>query len=104
MAKPLTVLVIDDEASIREITKTTLENHNYRVVVASDGTAGIATFLENKGGTKLVLTDMGMPYMDGPATIRARKIHWPSSMTRSWGSGASIPLTSSRWIAHSRSQ
>jgi two-component system, cell cycle sensor histidine kinase and response regulator CckA len=65
------VLVVDDEESIREITKGTLETFGYRVLVANDGTEAVALYAENKEKIKIVLTDMMMPFMDGPATIRA---------------------------------
>ncbi|HKS27670.1 MAG TPA: PAS domain S-box protein [Pyrinomonadaceae bacterium] len=65
------ILVVDDEESIREITRGTLETFGYRVLVASDGTEAVALYAENKDEIKAVLTDMMMPFMDGPATIRA---------------------------------
>ena len=69
------VLVIDDEASIRQITKETLETYGYAVLTAGDGTEGVALFVENKKRINAVLTDMMMPFMDGSSTIRAiRKI------------------------------
>jgi len=65
------VLVVDDEKSIRDITKETLESYGYRVLTVSDGTEAVALYAERKGEVDVVLTDMMMPYMDGPATIRA---------------------------------
>jgi len=65
------ILVVDDEAAIREITRGTLETSGYRVITASDGTEAIALYAQHKDEIKAVLTDMMMPYMDGPATIRA---------------------------------
>ncbi|MBI4657887.1 MAG: response regulator [Verrucomicrobia bacterium] len=65
------VLVVDDERTVREITKSVLENHLYRVLVASDGTEAVALCAEHQAEVKVVLTDMAMPFMDGPATIRA---------------------------------
>ncbi|MBI4548384.1 MAG: response regulator [Ignavibacteriae bacterium] len=65
------VLVADDEIAIQEITKTTLENYGYRVITASDGTEAVASYVEHKAEVDIVITDMMMPYMDGPATIRA---------------------------------
>lgn len=65
------VLVVDDEPSIREITKRTLELNNYRVITATDGAEGIARYAENKDSVSLVLTDMMMPVMDGNALIVA---------------------------------
>jgi PAS domain S-box-containing protein len=65
------ILVVDDEESIREITRGTLETFGYRVLTASDGTEALALYADNKNEIAVVLTDMVMPFMDGPATIRA---------------------------------
>lgn len=65
------VLVVDDEEAIREITKGTLETFGYKVLTASDGTEAVALYAGNRDEIKVVLTDMMMPFMDGPATIRA---------------------------------
>jgi two-component system, cell cycle sensor histidine kinase and response regulator CckA len=67
------VMVVDDETAIREIAKGTLENFGYRVLTASDGAEALALYAEHKGEIAVVLTDMMMPLMDGPATIRALK-------------------------------
>ena len=70
------ILVVDDEETIREITRGTLETFGYRVLTASDGTAALALYADHRDEIKLVLTDMLMPFMDGPATIRAlRKLN-----------------------------
>jgi two-component system, cell cycle sensor histidine kinase and response regulator CckA len=69
------VLVVDDEESIREVTRGTLQAFGYSVLTANDGTEAVVIFAQNKEQIKVVLTDMMMPYMDGAATIRAlRKI------------------------------
>jgi CheY-like chemotaxis protein len=65
------VLVVDDEEAIREITKGTLETFGYKVLTASDGTEAVALYAAHKQDVRVVLTDMMMPFMDGPATIRA---------------------------------
>jgi two-component system, cell cycle sensor histidine kinase and response regulator CckA len=66
-----TILVVDDEAAIREIARQTLENFGYQVLTANDGAEAIALYAEQKNEIEAVLTDMMMPFMDGPATIRA---------------------------------
>jgi CheY-like chemotaxis protein len=66
-----TVLVVDDEASIRTITSQTLEAFGYRVLTATDGADAVAIYAQNWNEITVVLTDMAMPVMDGPATIRA---------------------------------
>ncbi|HEX6650636.1 MAG TPA: PAS domain S-box protein [Pyrinomonadaceae bacterium] len=65
------ILVVDDEESIREITRGTLETFGYNVLTASDGTEALAVYADKKNEIAAVLTDMVMPFMDGPATIRA---------------------------------
>jgi PAS domain S-box-containing protein len=65
------ILVVEDEASIREITQVTLETFGYRVVSAADGSEAVALYVQHKGEIQLLLTDMAMPVMDGLATMRA---------------------------------
>ncbi|HEX9613895.1 MAG TPA: response regulator [Bacteroidota bacterium] len=66
-----TILVVEDEVALREITKETLESYGYKVLTAGDGTEALAAFAANKGRIALVLCDLSMPFMDGPATIKA---------------------------------
>ena len=65
------ILVVDDEESIREITRGTLETFGYNVLTAADGTEALALYADKKNEIAVVLTDMVMPFMDGLATIRA---------------------------------
>jgi len=64
------ILVVDDEAPIREITKTSLETYNYKVSTASDGIEAVAVYAQQKNDISIVLVDMMMPSMDGATTIR----------------------------------
>jgi PAS domain S-box-containing protein len=64
------ILVVDDEDSICEITKTSLEKYGYKVLIASDGIEAIALYTQHKKEISVVLIDMMMPSMDGPNTIR----------------------------------
>ena len=66
-----TVLVVDDEASILTITSQTLQAFGYRVLTATDGADAVAIYAQHKNEIAVVLTDMMMPIMDGPATIHA---------------------------------
>ena len=66
-----TVLVVDDEASILTITRQTLEAFGYRVRTATDGAEAVAVYARHQSEIAVVLTDMMMPIMDGPATIHA---------------------------------
>jgi CheY-like chemotaxis protein len=65
-----TVLVIDDEASIRDITQRTLQSFGYRVVTAKNGAEGGAVYAERWAEIDVVITDMMMPQMDGANVIR----------------------------------
>jgi CheY-like chemotaxis protein len=64
------VLVVDDEASIRDITKQTLEAFGYRAIIASDGAEAVALYAMHAQEIAVVLTDMMMPILDGPAAIQ----------------------------------
>ena len=65
------VLVVDDEAAVRDITRQTLEAFGYRVITASDGAEAVAIVGRRPGEIDVVLTDFMMPILDGPSTIRA---------------------------------
>lgn len=65
------ILIIDDEASVREVTRRTLETFGYRVIVAADGSAGAAAYAANQSDIAVVITDMMMPGLDGAATMAA---------------------------------
>jgi CheY-like chemotaxis protein len=65
------VLVIDDEESIRMLTREILESHNYQVLTAKSGIDALRLFKEHRNEIKVVLTDMIMPEMDGVATIQS---------------------------------
>jgi CheY-like chemotaxis protein len=63
------ILVVDDEEAIRQVTRHVLEANGYRVLVAANGAEAVALFAQHIDRVDLVLTDMMMPVMDGPATI-----------------------------------
>jgi PAS domain S-box-containing protein len=67
------VLVVDDEDAIRKIVKNTLERFGYRVLAAANGAEAISLYARNPQEVAVVLTDMAMPVMDGPATMIALK-------------------------------
>ncbi|MGH1366554.1 MAG: PAS domain S-box protein [Calditrichia bacterium] len=70
------ILVVDDETSILEITRETLETYGYSVMLAHDGAEAVALYAQHQEAIPIVITDMMMPVMDGAATIRAlRKIN-----------------------------
>lgn len=64
------VLLVDDEAPIREVAQSVLENHNYRVLVALDGIDAIAQYTQHQTDIKVVLMDMTMPSLGGATAIQ----------------------------------
>jgi two-component system cell cycle sensor histidine kinase/response regulator CckA len=64
------ILVADDEAPIREVTKVALESCNYRVLTACDGAEAITLYTQTQNDIRLVVVDMMMPTVDGATTIR----------------------------------
>ena len=66
-----TILVIDDERSIRNTLKEVLEYENHQVELATDGMEGLDMFSKNK--YDVVLCDIKMPKMDGLEVLE--KIH-----------------------------
>jgi CheY-like chemotaxis protein len=70
------ILIVDDEAAIQEITRTSLEAHNYKILVASDGIEAIALYAKNRDKISAVLMDIMLPSLDGFTAIRTlRKIN-----------------------------
>ncbi len=66
------ILLVDDEAELREIGKEVLESLGYSVLVASNGSEAIATYLSNES-VRLILMDVVMPEMGGVEAALAIK-------------------------------
>ena len=71
------ILIVDDEALIREATQAVLEKHGYRVVTAGTGEEAIQMFIRHRVAIRLVLTDVMMPGMGGLALIRSLRVLEP---------------------------
>ena len=65
------VLVVDDEPSICETTRRTLERQGYAVLQAHDGIEALAQFSPHQAEVRVVVTDFMMPLMDGVKLCRA---------------------------------
>jgi PAS domain S-box-containing protein len=65
------ILVVDDEETIRNITRAVLERNGYQVLVAADGLEALTLITQNLDRIQAVLTDLIMPQMDGLTLIRA---------------------------------
>ena len=66
-AKPWkgTLLLVEDEEAVRWITRSMLESFGFDVLEAENGKEGLILFKENAADIALVVTDIGMPVMDG---------------------------------------
>ncbi|MBC1218823.1 response regulator [Nostoc sp. UCD121] len=64
------ILIVDDEVAILEITKTSLETHNYKTLIANDGIEAIALYAQNRDKISAVLMDIMLPSLDGLTAIR----------------------------------
>ena len=65
-----TVLVVEDEATVRHLTCEMLENLGYTVMKASDPVQAMDLCREYSGPIDLLLTDVVMPQMDGRSLYR----------------------------------
>lgn len=63
------ILVVDDEQSVRDITLTSLEQHNYQAIAANDGIEAVALYAQHKNEISGAIIDMMMPNMDGETTM-----------------------------------
>ncbi len=66
-----TVLVAEDDADVRKLTKAVLEGAGYTVIEAVDGENAIRLFAEHKDEIELVLIDVIMPKANGKAVSEA---------------------------------
>lgn len=60
-----TILVVDDDASLRDLAEKTLEMFGYTVITAVDGRDALDRFKQNSGSIDLVILDIIMPEMNG---------------------------------------
>jgi len=88
------ILVVDDEASVRLVTAQTLQAFGYDVLLAAGGVEAVALFAQRGEEIGAVLTDIMMPILDGPATIRVLR-----QMNRRVPIIATSGLTANRQIA-----
>ncbi|BFM38553.1 response regulator [Synechocystis sp. LKSZ1] len=64
------ILVVDDEASVRDITQASLETYHYHTLLAKDGQEAIDLYREHQREVRIVLMDMMMPNVTGLEAIR----------------------------------
>ncbi len=65
-----TVLVVDDEETIRTVSARILESLGFSVVLASDGRDALEIYRQDPARFAVVLLDLTMPHLDGEETFR----------------------------------
>ena len=84
------ILVVDDEASMRDLLRILLQKERHQVVTASDGASGLALALQQD--IDLVISDIKMPGLDGVgllAGLREKGLEMPVIMMTAYASSES---------------
>jgi DNA-binding NtrC family response regulator len=68
---PVTILLVDDEQSVRAIVVKILRRAKYNVIEAENGEAALQIAKAHPGKIDIVLTDMYMPGLRGPEVVQA---------------------------------
>ena len=76
-ARARVVLVVDDEAPVRQLVMDVLNIGGYETVGAEDGQTALEIFRVNPHRFDCVLLDLTMPGLDGPKTLTAMRAHQP---------------------------
>jgi len=70
MGRGETILLVDDDEQLQTTNRAILLNLGYQVVVANDGREAVQLFATNVGKINLVIMDVVMPVMSGPAAVK----------------------------------
>lgn len=99
--RSLRILLVDDDPVLIRSLDSTLRDDGHRVTTADGGQAGIDAFRDAQQSQEpfdVVVTDLGMPYVDGckvVASVRAASPHTPIIMLTGWGPQVG---TDNEWI------
>jgi nitrogen-specific signal transduction histidine kinase/ActR/RegA family two-component response regulator len=74
-----TVLLVEDEEVVRNLSKEILETYGYSVLVAANGREGLSLGKEFQGPIDLVITDVIMPLMSGPEMAEGLRMSRPDT-------------------------
>lgn len=91
VSRPLSILIVDDDPLVLESLRATLESDGHRVTAADGGQAGIEMFADaqqRKQTFDVVITDLGMPHVDGrrvAAAVKAASPVTPIVLLTGWG-------------------
>jgi PAS domain S-box-containing protein len=73
-----TILLVEDEEMLRSLTKMVLKGKGYNVVTASDGEEAVRMFALRQNDIALVLSDLGLPKLNGYDVLKQVKRIKPS--------------------------
>jgi two-component system cell cycle sensor histidine kinase/response regulator CckA len=76
-----TVLVVEDEESLRDLISEVLRRHGYRVLAASDGAKALEAARAHRGQIQLLLTDVVLPGIGGPILAKQLTSEQPGMKT-----------------------
>lgn len=60
-----TILIIEDEADIRELLEIVLKKENFNVIIAKNGQEGLLTFKKIKNNVDIIVLDLTLPDLNG---------------------------------------
>jgi PAS domain S-box-containing protein len=106
-----TILLVEDDESVRRIGKRVLERFGYNVITASDGEQGLEAFRRHHSDIGLVISDVVMPRMSGWQLHEALRRECPELkflMASGYGEseangaplGAEVPVVQKPWTVH----
>lgn len=72
-----TILLVEDDPEVRAIFAGFLRHAGYSVIEAADGTEALTALRERHGHVDVIVTDVVMPHVDGPALVDAVRSRQP---------------------------
>lgn len=76
-AVPISVLVVDDELHVRQMTERMLSRRGFAAAGAENGQIALELLSAGKPAVDVVLLDLSMPGLSGPETLIALRKDWP---------------------------
>ena len=73
----MTILAVDDEPLVRALVATVLKDNGYAVLTADSAASAIAVFREHSEEIELLISDIVMPGMNGPALAAKLRMQRP---------------------------